>query len=88
MPDARSDAERVREESFGKYVAWLDDEEVLRAETCDDLTDGLQALGIDESKVVAGWEPRSDVLRLGVGLFAVVPADMDSETLRSNETIE
>lgn len=88
MLDTRPGAERVREESFGKYVAWLGDEEVLSAETCDDLMDGLQEVGFDESKVVIGWEPRPDVFRLGFGLYAVVPIDMNPEALRSTETIE
>jgi hypothetical protein len=79
------DLERPREQPLGKYVAWLDNEEVLSAETCDALMDGLENLAIDESKVVIGWVLRPDVIRLGFGVYAIVPPDLDLTTWGQTE---
>ena len=80
MHEMSPDVEQLREQPLGRYVAWLDDEEVSSAETCDALIDGQENLGIDDSKIVIGWVQRPDVIRLGFGVYAMVPPNLRPPT--------
>jgi hypothetical protein len=48
----------------GGYVAWLDDQVVMIADTYDDLLDRLDQTSVDESRVVIGYVEPTDAARI------------------------
>ena len=58
----------------GGYVAWLDDEVVMTADTDDELCDRLARSSIDEARVAIGYVHAYDVVSIG-GYFRVVAGD-------------
>jgi hypothetical protein len=53
---------RQRKQYAGGYVAWLDGQVILSAETDDELCDQLDQMPIDPSRVVIGYIPPADVV--------------------------
>lgn len=64
MPEMSPDADRLRREFAGSYVAWLGDEVFLSAETYDDLCDQLNQMLIDQGKLVIGYIEPLDIIRV------------------------
>ena len=48
----------------GGYVAWLDGNVLLTAETDDEIYDRLEQLAVDQSRVVIGYVEPADVVRV------------------------
>jgi hypothetical protein len=73
MRDMNPDLDRLRQQFAGSYVAWLGDEVFLSAETYDELCDRLDQMPIDQGRIVIGYIERSDVLRIGLDRWQLVP---------------
>jgi len=48
----------------GGYVAWIDDQIVMMAETYDELSERLQLSSLDLARVVVGYVEPYDVVRV------------------------
>jgi hypothetical protein len=64
MRDMSINVERLREQFAGSYVAWLDDQVYLSAETYDELCDRLDQLPIDQGRLVIEYLEPFDVIRV------------------------
>jgi hypothetical protein len=64
MPDIVYGERGLPRDFPGGYVAWLDDEVVMIAETYDDLCDRLDQSPLDEARVVIGYVEPYDVVRV------------------------
>ena len=53
----------------GGYVAWLDDDVLLTAETYGGLCERLDQMPVDQARVVIGYVDPPDVVRIGLDTF-------------------